>query len=135
MLRCRLDWLPKPSGRRLIVADYKTARSAEPEQFVKSAADHGYHQQAAWNLDLISALELGEEPVFVFVVQEKTAPYLVSVVQLDATALRIGRHLNRRAIDVYAECVRTDVWPGYANDVALVPLPAWYERRYEQEIA
>lgn len=135
MLRGRLDWLPNQSGTRLIVPDYKTAKSAEPAEFAKSAANYGYAQQAAWYLDLITALELGEEPAFVFVVQEKEPPYLVSVVQLDVVALRIGRLLNRRAIDTYAECIRTDVWPGYVTDVALVPLPAWYERRYEEDLA
>lgn len=135
MLRGRLDWLPNSSTGRLIVPDYKTAKSADPVEFVKSAANYGYHQQAAWYLDLVSELELGDQPAFVFVVQEKTAPYLVSVVQLDGLALQIGRLLNRRAINTYAECTRTGIWPGYVNDVALVSLPTWYERRYEEDLA
>lgn len=131
--RGRLDWLPVPTGRRLVVPDYKTAKSASPSEFVKSAANYGYHQQAAWYLDAITALELGEDPAFVFVVQEKTAPYLVSVVQLDVVALRIGRALNRQAIDIYAECNRTGHWPGYVDDVALVSLPYWYEKKFEEQ--
>lgn len=129
--RSRLDWLPASTSGRMIVPDYKTARSADPEQFVKSAKDYGYHQQHAWYLDAVTALELTDDPQFVFVVQEKTPPYLVSLVQLDMTAMRIGQRLNRRAINIYAECTRTGVWPGYADDVALVSLPYWYERQFE----
>lgn len=128
--RARLDWLPNETTGRMIVADYKTARSAHPETFAKAAADYGYHQQAAWYLDGVKALGLAEDPAFVFVVQEKTAPYLVSVVELDATALRIGRHLNWQAIDIFATCESTDTWPTYAHDVSLVSLPYYYERNF-----
>lgn len=135
MLRGRLDWLPTATGRRMILPDLKTAKSANPEEFVKSAANYGYHAQAAWYSRLVKGLEIAEDVVFVFVVQEKTPPYVVSVVQLDITAMRIGALLNRRAIDIYAECERTGIWPGYVDDVALASLPVWYERRYEQDIA
>lgn len=135
MRRCRFDLLPPPrESGRLIIPDYKSARSANPEQFAKAAIDYGYAQQNAWYCDAAVALELGEDPVFLFVVQEKTPPYLVSVVQLDLLAVRIGRHLNRQALDVYAECVRTGIWPGYADDVAHVSLPAWFERQFEEEL-
>jgi hypothetical protein len=130
--RCRLDWKPAPRTGRAIGIDYKTARSADPEKFAKSAVDYGYHQQHAWYLDGMVALDLADkDAAFVFIVQEKTAPYLVSVVQLDVEAVRIGRQLNRRAIGIYAECQSTNTWPGYADDVALVSLPFWYERQFE----
>lgn len=132
--RGRLDWLPTKSGGRLILPDYKTARSSHPEKFAKSAVDYGYHQQAAWYLDGAKALDLGNDPAFVFIVQEKEPPYLVTVVELDANALRIGRMLNRRAIDTYAACTRSGNWPGYATDVALASLPGWYENRFEDSL-
>ncbi len=133
--RALLDWLPGPSGRRLIVPDYKTSRSAEPEKWAKSAVDYGYHQQAAWYLDGVRALGLDDDPAFVFVVQEKSPPYLVTLIELDVTALKIGRHLNRRALDLYAECTASGRWPGYSDDVVLQPLPYWYENRLTEEMA
>lgn len=129
--RARLDWLPQSSDGRMIVPDYKTAVSADPEKFSRAAMDHGYHQQAAWYLDAVKALDLAESAVFVFVVQMKTPPYLVTVAQLDVTAMRIGQILNRRAINRYAECVAGDHWPGFAEDVALVSLPYFYSRNFE----
>lgn len=135
--RSRLDWLPEDrSGRlngRIVVPDYKTCRSASPEHIERAMHDYGYAQQAAAYLDGIHALNLAVDAAFVFVFQEKTAPYLVTVAEPDAMALRIGRDLNRQALDLYAECVATGRWPGYSDDVELIGLPAWVERRYLQE--
>ncbi|WP_375483255.1 PD-(D/E)XK nuclease-like domain-containing protein [uncultured Jatrophihabitans sp.] len=132
--RARLDWLPEQTGRRLIIPDLKTCKSAQRDEFARSAMSYGYHQQGPYYLDGVTALELGERPVFVFVAVEKTPPYLVNVIQLDHTATAIGALLNRRAIDIYAECDRTGIWPGYSADVEIASLPAWYERRYEQDL-
>jgi hypothetical protein len=137
MLRGRLDWLPEHRGGRLIVPDYKTCRSAEPEAFARACADLGYHQQAAWYLDLVTALDLAgdERPAFVFVAQEKEPPYLVTVAEPDPVALRWARDRNEQAIDLFAACTASGEWPGYANDVVSLPLPAWVERRYLEESA
>lgn len=126
MLRARLDWLPEPTeGGRLIIADYKTARCAHPQVFAKAAADYGYHQQDPWYLELVRLLGLAEDLAFVFIVQEKTAPYLVSVCQLHDDDRRIGHAQNQEAINLYAECKSTGVWPGY-DDVSVFELPSWY---------
>lgn len=132
--RARIDWLPEQTGRRLIIPDLKTCKSAQRDEFAKSAMNYGYHQQAPYYLDGAVALELGDDPVFVFVALEKTPPYLVNVIQLDVTAMRIGASLNRQAIDIFAECTSTGVWPGYSNDVELASLPVWYERAHEGEM-
>lgn len=130
--RARLDWRPAPKTGRTIGVDYKTARSAEPEKFARAAVDYGYHQQHPWYIDGLIACGLADSDAqFVFIVQEKTPPYLVSVVQLDAAAVRIGRALNRRAIDLYVQCTETGRWPGYSDDVAHVSLPYWYERDFD----
>jgi hypothetical protein len=59
------------------------------------------------------------------VVQEKTAPYLVTVIELDVLAVREGDALNRRALEVYADCTRTGMWPGYTDAIELIGLPRW----------
>lgn len=130
--RAMLDWLPDPGRGRLIVPDYKTTTCAAPSELSKTVQKFGYHQQHAWYVDGAQVLDLGDQDTaFVFVFQEKTAPYLVTVIELDALALRIGRDLNRQAIEIYADCSRSGVWPGYSDDVESVPLPAWVERAYE----
>jgi hypothetical protein len=122
--RARLD-AHRSASRRLLVTDYKTARSADPGQFARSAASYGYHAQASWYLDAVQAV-LGErDAAFLFVVQEKEPPYLVTVCELDYPSVQAGHALNRRAMEVYRDCREADVWPGYTDDVALISLPAW----------
>lgn len=132
--RARLDWLPSVSDGRMIVPEYKTCRSADLDTVQRSIASYGYHCQEAWYLDGLSALHLAEDPAFVFVFQETTAPYVVTVVELDVIALKVGRHLNRRAIELYQRCMELDQWPGYSDEVELITLPAWVENRYLEEI-
>ncbi len=133
LLRARLDWLPTAVDGRMVLADYKTAVSAEPRSFAKAAANFGYHMQHAWYVDMVRGLGLADDVGFVFVVQEKTPPYVVTVVELDIEAVRIGRERNRRAIDLYASCAAADEWPGYSTDIELVSLPKW--ATYEHEDA
>lgn len=127
-LRARLDWLPDMSTGRPFITDYKTADSAEPGKFRKAAADYGYHQQHAWYTGGAAAL-FGVEAAFIFVVQEKKPPYLVSVVELHPEAVRIGRARNERAIDTYRTCIKNGDWPGYTDDEpAEIMLPAWADK-------
>jgi hypothetical protein len=135
--RARFDWLPEPVDGRLIIPDYKSAQTANPAAFAKSASDYGYHMQAPWYMDAARALLDVDDVSFLFVVQQKTPPYLVTVVELDRAALDIGHALNRRALNVYAQCVERGEWPDYSADdgVSLVALPYWYSRTVEELIS
>ncbi|SES04376.1 PD-(D/E)XK nuclease-like domain-containing protein [Streptomyces qinglanensis] len=133
MRRALLDWLPQSGPGRMVVPDYKTAASAEPEAIRRTVDTYGYHQQAAWNSAGVKALGLAEDVAFVFVVQEKTPPYLVTVVQLDAMAMRIGAARNRRALQIYAECTATGRWPGYTDAIEHLSLPPYAENRDSEE--
>lgn len=129
--RGRFDWLG-PS----VITDYKSAASSQPEAFAAAAARFGYHLQAAWYLDL--ARDLGHPAeAFAFIAQEKEAPYLVTVVELDDAAIRRGRELNREALERFRDCTEAGTWPGYIrdDDIARVSLPRWAFYSNEQEIA
>lgn len=107
MLKCRPDaWQP---GK---LWDLKTTVDASPNEFGKTAHNYGYHQSAAHYIDGVKALT-GEELPFGFILVEKTAPYLVSVVELDWEAIDLGRALNGRAKRIYRECADSGNWPGY----------------------
>jgi hypothetical protein len=133
--RCRLDWLPDPrESGRVIMADYKTTASADPKSCAKSMANYSYNMQAAWNLDLARELGLaGEDASMMFVFQEKTPPYLVTVAECDPEALMWARRKNRKALDIYRECVASGRWPGYADDdVVTMELPTWQVKQLEE---
>jgi len=121
-LKCRPDaWLP---GQ---LVDLKTTINADPREFGKTAYNFGYHQSAAHYIDGVKAAT-GEELPFTFVLIEKQAPYLVSVVQLDWEAIELGRALNDRAKRIHAECAATGNWPGYpSTDPIELPTFAVYQ--------
>ncbi|MFJ6615425.1 PD-(D/E)XK nuclease-like domain-containing protein [Streptomyces sp. NPDC091289] len=132
--RARFDWLPDPRTGRLIIPDYKTCRSAEPGALAKAVHEYGYHQQADWYRSAALAAQLGgEDTAFVFVCQEKTAPYLITVFEPDMPAYRIAAAKNRRAITTFAECTETGYWPGYSDAIEYLSLPPYAERRDEEE--
>ncbi|WP_422744275.1 PD-(D/E)XK nuclease-like domain-containing protein [Micromonospora sp. WMMD754] len=123
--RARIDLL-----RTDAIVDLKSCESADEEHIRKAIARYGYHAQADYYQDAARALGLGELP-FLFVFVEKRPPHLVHVAQLGADELAAGRHLNNRAVDVFAECQRTGVWPGYASDITTISLPAYALRTLE----
>jgi len=134
--RARLDWLPSldRNPRRLVIPDYKTAKAADLVSIGRSLHEYGYARQAAWYLDGVLSLGLAERAAFVFVVQMKTPPYLVTVAEPDALSLAAGRFYNRQARQVFAECTATDRWPGFSDDeVATVSLPPWSQNQYFEE--
>lgn len=127
--RALLDWLPHGHSGRMILADYKTTRDASPTALAKAVHDYGYGQQAQWYLDGVVELGLAGplDPAFVFVFQEKSAPYLVTVAELDAPTMRIAAAKNRAAMVTFADCMRRGHWPGYSDDVVELALPTWAE--------
>ena len=134
MRRARFDWLPDSRSGRLIIPDYKTCRSAEPGALARAVEEFGYHQQDDWYRSACHALDIADETAaFVFVCQEKTAPYIVTVVEMDAEARRIGAARNRRALEVFAECTESGVWPGYSDEIAYLSLPPWAAIRDTEE--
>lgn len=124
-LRGRADYIGAEKCGRVILADLKTTNCADPTKWAKSAADYGYHRQAAWYCDLAVSLGLAKHATMVFVLVEKTPPYLVSTVELSPIDINRGRELNQMAIRIFAECLTTGKWPGYPEKIVAVELPKW----------
>jgi hypothetical protein len=134
--RARLDWLPAPDPlRRLILADYKTTPDASPAAIRKHVANFGYYMQAAQYIDGVCAVGIDADPAFLFVFQEKTAPYLITVAELDEPAIQAGRERNARACEIWRDCTETGTWPGYTDEIELISLPAWMPRADEGDLS
>lgn len=71
----------------------------------------------------------GEPKHFVFIAVEKRPPYAVGVYVLDAESVDIGRAQYRADLDRFAECVRTDTWPGYGDKIQTISVPAWHANK------
>lgn len=125
-LRCRPDALP---SRIQHIPDYKTAVSAKPLAFQRAIWNYGYHQQAQFYLAGIEAVTDVKPKSFLFIAQEKTPPYVAQPYVLDENAIDWARLQNRRAIHTFARCLERDEWPGYADDIIQIDLPAWADNQ------
>lgn len=124
-LRGRIDKVATlADGQTHALVDIKSATSAAPHRFARSVWDFRYHLQRAVYLDGWEQLT-GEACEFVFVVVETTAPYLTAVYTLDDIATHAGERDYREALDLYRSCTESGHWPGYADDITVLPSPRW----------
>lgn len=135
-LRARPDFRPNSILEKrevMVVSDLKfvAATHATPEGFGRAIHQFGYHQSAALYADGIKAI-YGHYPThWVHVVVEKEPPYCVALYELPGEDIERGRVLNRRAIDLFARCLRDNKWPGYADQPTQVGLPIWSRMRLD----
>jgi AraC-like DNA-binding protein len=104
-----------------MVIDLKTTMDASEKGFAKSVRQFGYAFQAAFYMTALR--QMGEQPKqFVFLVVEKSEPYATACYHIDNND--IEREVPRvlEAIKIYGECLRTDVWPGYSDDIKTLNL-------------
>lgn len=130
--KCRPD-LISACGRYVI--DLKTTdRGVSAKSFGRTIVQRRYHVQAAWYLDILSALYGADAPnTFVFIVVEKTRPFDVSVQYLTREQVELGRILYRNDLSLLLDCMNNDKWPGQdGGEVMQVELPYWHEREVEQ---
>lgn len=113
-MRCRPDVLPETTE---IIPDIKTTINAHPDAFEKQATNLGYFQSAAFYLDVIREVfgDVGVKRRFLLIAAEKVPPYPVQIYQMDDEAIQNGRMLNRRALNIFADCLRTGNWWAYAR--------------------
>ena len=131
--RARFDRWTRLINGMVAIVDYKTATTADPHTFARKAPDFGYEMQAAWYRDAAKAVGLDDDAAFVFIVQDKNPPYLVSPVQLDDPALARGRARNRQALEIFRDCQQSGIWPGYSDDIETVSLPRWAVQEYSND--
>lgn len=92
-IKCRPDYYNQKLG---LVVDVKT--SANASEFGKSIGNFNYHIQQAIYTDILMANGLAVNG-FVFVVVEKTAPYMVGFYTLSEKAVEFGRECYQNALD------------------------------------
>jgi hypothetical protein len=124
LCKCRPDWT-SPAGDGVILLDGKTTTDASPEGFSRQIWNMDYHLQAAWYSDGYERATGKRVHGFVFAVVEAAWPHAAAAYILDDEVLDRARADNRRLLDLYAECRRTGVWPGYQQGIQPITLPAW----------
>ena len=106
--------------RNGLVIDYKTTADASTEAFSREAMRYGYDLQAAMYL---TAAELNgyEKCDFVFVAQEKSAPYAVNIIRASEVFIDRGQWIMRDLLQKWKECNDAGDWPGYGENELIIP--------------
>jgi len=127
--RSRMDWLSDDCS---FILDLKTTSgSAEPDAWARGALPQGADIQAAMYQRGISQL-FQKSPVFVFAVFETDPPYAGSLVSLDPTYMALADEKFCEALDIWARCMATGVWPGYPSRIAYAAPPPYLQTQWEE---
>ena len=129
-LKARPDVLPVDSN---MIVDLKTTSSADAVSVRRSIADYGYHMQLALAFEGMKAVTGRQMTDFVLVFVETKLPYAVNIKPLDIADIIFGRRQIRRAIDRFAECLKSCSWPAYDDDEVTASLPSYYRQRLDHE--
>jgi hypothetical protein len=130
LCKCRPDWT-HPTGDGVVLLDGKTCQDASPDGFGRAIWNYDYWLQAAWSSDGFEAATGQRVHGFVFAAVESSWPHAAAAYMLGDDVLDKARRENRRLLNLYAECKRTGIWPGYASGINLINLPAWAQRQLE----
>lgn len=133
-LKCRPD-VRRQNKKGALIVDVKSAQDASTDAFQKEAVKYGYDVQAVHYKSGVDAF-YGVEHRFIFLVVEKTPPYLVNILEPDEAFLARGRELYRRILGEIAYARKTGDWYGFEGPdgfgaVNKLKLPNYLAKDYE----
>lgn len=119
-----LDLVPPDVG---YLADLKTTNNAHPRAWKRKVYDMDYHVQAVRHMDLWNAASGEQRNEFKHVIQENIHPFEVAKRFLSSEFVAMGRLKYTQALQKYAQCIATNVWPGYdtAESSADMVIDGW----------
>jgi exodeoxyribonuclease VIII len=123
--RCRPDFVHPVRDDAVLLLDVKTFSSAAPNEFRRQVARKRYDVQAALYSDGYSKASGLEVLGFIFLAAETEYPFAANAFMLDEESLEAGRQKYRKNLRTYAECERTNTWPGYSTGIDVIRLPQW----------
>jgi exodeoxyribonuclease VIII len=121
-LRCKIrpDWLRDDD----IVIDLKSTKDGSPKGFFWEIKRWGYNHQAAFykrgvDLAYAAAGVKREVKAFIIIAIENFPPYEVAVYIITEEIIAEAQIQINASLERYAECLKTDVWPGYPNRIMI----------------
>ncbi|CAB1060134.1 hypothetical protein D1BOALGB6SA_4899 [Olavius sp. associated proteobacterium Delta 1] len=121
LCKARPDWY---TNEREVV-DLKTCIDAGYDGFSRAIANFKYHWQALFYLDGLTAVTGKRHKTFIFIAVEKEPPYAVAVYEATKDMLNTAQKQIAPILSAYAQCLKTDVWPGYKDKLQQIELPRW----------
>lgn len=134
-LKARPDAIP---GDSLDFADIKTTTSVMWDALQRTIRDYGYYQQGA--LIAEGCEHVLKTPInsFTLIFVESKPPYCVEIVTLKDVDIQRGMKANRAALNKFAECYKTGVWPGPRGvraDARFIELNEFDQKKIDAKLA
>ena len=133
-LKSRPDSIPNDSGD---FVDLKTTTSVQWTDLVRSISDFGYNQQGALVRQAAREVLGIDKPTFTLVFIQKTPPYSPRVVTFKDSDLDRGDKQNRAALDLFAQCLKADHWPGPGGDredAEYIEISEYAQKRIDEKL-
>jgi hypothetical protein len=130
LVRVRFDLLLE-SG---IIVDLKKTQDARQEAFSKSIDNYEYDLSAALYSDAMG-WATGEQVPFEFAAVEEEMPHGCKLYRPCETTMQEGRRKYRLALDTFAQCEASGVWPSLpCDEPEIISLPGYRMAQIENEI-
>lgn len=127
LCRAMLDWLPA-YGQAF--PDWKTTgTSPGPDDYSRTLFDIGADMQDAFYQRGIKAV-LDRDAHLIFPAIETSPPHCLMVHRIGASSAAMARRRVQYAINLFALCLRENVWPGFPIDTAIQDAPPWHESKW-----
>lgn len=136
-LKVRPDIMAKPRklAPRGYIADLKTTGDASEEEFARQAWNLDMHLAAAlYPMGFMSAFGTDEPPEFLWLAQEKDAPFANQVFVCTEELSLYGQKEVRRLMEIYAECAASKRWPAYSTKPRSLAMPAWAQKTINEAL-
>lgn len=113
------------ADRRIV--DIKSVTSCSPDFLKRRVYDGQWFRQAPWQCHVFERVMKAPAKDYLWICVEQDEPFDVVHHRPTATALSHGARLNEKALGIFAECLRSNTWPGYLSGTDLdLPDYAYY---------
>jgi hypothetical protein len=123
LCKCKPDYLTRIKSYNICI-ELKSTEDARKSMFKRTAFNFGYYQAAAFYQDVME-WSIGRPDLYLIVAFERDAPYGIKVYEIDPYAIERGTEQYRDALNQYAECLKSNLWPNYSTDIEILDYPAW----------
>lgn len=107
------------------IVDLKTTLDCRKKPFAQSMNRYQYAVQVAHYLSGARITGLCDPTHFYFLAIEKEDPWKVKIYRAGDTVLGVGEQWRREAMEIYANCRKTDQWPDNGDDIETIEMPDW----------
>lgn len=114
-----------------VMVDIKTVGDCTEEFIQRRMYEGGWFQQAPWHAHVYERVKGQPIADYLWVCIEQELPNAIRIVRPVEPALIHGARLNDRALRLYAECARANVWPDYERNVQTMGLLDWAYSKLE----